>query len=171
MKEAKIIVLAGQSNAVGVGHAQYLPRHFSPEQIKKYYDGYSNFKINYFSHDKKSGGFVDTTVGCTERSRKTIGPELGIAQWFTERNPQESYFIVNCAFGGMSLYQDWLSPSGGDTYDKEAHADQKENIIKQYKEGAPIRAGWCYNELVRLMKDSIATLEAERYTPSPSTRR
>ena len=134
MKKAKIIVLAGQSNAVGVGQVRFLKNHFTEERIQKWYDGYPNVQMNYFSHDKKSGGFVDTTVGCTEvahYSGVTMGPELGIAEVVTERYPGETIYIVKCAFGGMSLYKDWRSPSCGDPYDPEAYADQKENIIFQ----------------------------------------
>lgn len=40
MKKAKIIVLSGQSNAVGVGYTKYLKRSFSDGKIKEYYDGY-----------------------------------------------------------------------------------------------------------------------------------
>ena len=35
-KTAPVIILAGQSNAVGVGHIEYLPRHYSPEKIAEY---------------------------------------------------------------------------------------------------------------------------------------
>ena len=72
MKRADIIILAGQSNAVGVGHTKCLKRHFSDEKIKEYFDGYENVKINYYSHDKKSNGFVKTTVNCTEISKDTV---------------------------------------------------------------------------------------------------
>lgn len=165
MKKVNVVVLAGQSNAVGVGQVQFLKNHFTDERIQKWYDGYPNVQMNYFSHDKKSGGFVDTTVGCTEISKKTIGPELGMCEVFTQRYPGETIYIVKCAFGGMSLFRDWLSPSGGDTYDPEAYADQKEDIINNYDIGAPIRAGWCYNELIRIMKDSLRILEEAGLTP------
>lgn len=53
MKKATVIVLAGQSNAVGVGHVSCLPRHFSEEKIREYEVGYRRVQINYYSHDKK----------------------------------------------------------------------------------------------------------------------
>lgn len=40
MNTAKIIVLAGQSNEVGVAHTKYLPRHFSSEKVEKCKAGY-----------------------------------------------------------------------------------------------------------------------------------
>ena len=33
MKQATVVILAGQSNAVGVGHVQDLRKYFSPEKI------------------------------------------------------------------------------------------------------------------------------------------
>lgn len=165
MKEAKIVILAGQSNAVGVGHLKYLPRHFSEEKIKEYYDGYENIKINYYSHDKKSCGFVPVTVGCTEISKDTLGPEVGMAERFCETNQDEEIFIVKCAFGGSNLYRDWISPSSGEGYDKDAYADQHEHIIRAMESGLPIRAGWCYNELVKILGESISYLKGEGYEP------
>ena len=47
-KPARIIVLAGQSNAVGVGHVECLPKHFAPERIRGWEQGFRNIKINYF---------------------------------------------------------------------------------------------------------------------------
>ncbi len=136
MRQANVIVLAGQSNAVGVGHVHCLKSHFTDERIQQWYDGYPRVQINYFSHDKKSGGFVDTTVGCTEVSKETIGPELGLCEVFTRRYPEETIYIVKCAFGGTSLYKDWRSPSG-----------------------------WCYNELLLILKDSLRILEEAGLTP------
>ena len=137
MKTARIIVLAGQSNAVGVGHCSYLKRHCSPEQVAQFRAGYANVPVNYFSHDHRSGGFVPTKIGDAEASQDTFGPEVGIAGWLTEHPQEYPYFIVKCAVGATSLLQDWHAPSG-----------------------------WLYEALVALLKESIALLEAQGYTPS-----
>ena len=165
MKEATVIVLAGQSNAVGVGHVVCLPRHFSDAKIKEYEDGYEHVQINYYSHDKKSNGFVKTTVGCTELSKHTVGPEVGLAEWFAERYPEQELFIVKCAFGGTSLWRDWLSPSSGGSYDPTAYADQVADVLAAIGRGEPLRAGWCSNELVKLTRESLDILTARGYAP------
>ena len=164
-KPAQIIVLAGQSNAVGVGHFTCLPLHFTQDRIEKWRLGYDKILINYYSHDKKSDGFVKTSTGCTEKTKNTIGPEVGIAEEIDERYPDTDVYIVKCAFGGTSLYCDWLSPTGGKEYDPDAYADQKEDIMANYGVGDPIRPGWCYNELVKLLKESIKTLSEKRLNP------
>ena len=125
MKKAKIIVLAGQSNAVGVGWVDYLSRHFDADAVAKFKSGYENVLINYFSHDKKSGGFVPVTVGCTEVSKDTLGPEVGIAQTLDRKYPDEEFFIVKCAFGGTNLNHDWLPASCKGDYDENARYDGK----------------------------------------------
>ena len=126
MKKASVIILAGQSNAVGVGHVEYLPRHFSPEKVSEFQAGYPLVRINYFSHDKRSGGFVPTGLNCAELTKDTFGPELGIAEYFHSRRPDEELFIVKAAVGATSVWRDFISPSCGDGYDPTSFADQVE---------------------------------------------
>ena len=52
-----------------------------PDTVARFMSGYKNVLINYFSHDKKSDGFVPVSVGCTEVSKNTIGPEVDIAHY------------------------------------------------------------------------------------------
>ncbi len=165
MKKAEIIILSGQSNAVGVGRIECLPLHFDEKLIKKWNDGFDKILINYYSHDKKSNGFVKTTVGCTEATKATVGPELGIAEALSEMYPEREYFIVKCAYGGMSLHTDFLSPSGDPKYDPEAYASQKKNIVEEYGTGDPIRPGWAYNELVKILSESVSYLSSIGYEP------
>ena len=95
MKKASVVVLAGQSNAVGVGFVKCLPYHFSEEKIDKLQNGHKNVMINYNSHDKESGGFCPVTFGCSEVAKYTLGPEVGIAENLSLRYPEHEIFIVN----------------------------------------------------------------------------
>jgi len=165
---ARIIVLAGQSNAVGVGYTKYLQNYYANEVIDKFYVGYDQVPINYYSHDIKSNGFVKTTINCTELNKDTCGPELGIAKNLTSRT-KEKFFIVKCAFGGTSLYNDWLSPSSirlsYPSKDNKSNRLEVDNTFYLEK-NKPI--GWCYNELVCLLKSSIEILENNGYAPKIS---
>ena len=165
MVKADILILAGQSNAVGVGHTKYLSEHFGEGKFLQYKNGFEKVQINYFSHNFKSNGFVPVTLGCSQKDRDTFGPEVGIAEYFSEKNPDKELYIVKCAFGGMSLYRDFLSPSGGKEYTSDAYADQYDDIISACSEGKPIRAGWSYNELIKLTGESIALLKDMGKTP------
>jgi hypothetical protein len=165
MKKAKIIVLSGQSNAVGVGHTKYLKRSFTDEKIKEYYGGYKNIKINYYSHDKKSDGFTITTVNCTEVHKDTLGPEVGIAEYLNSKFPEEEYFIVKFAMGGASLMRDFLSPSSGGYYNVENFKNEYGDFIDAFFTNKPIKAGWCYTGLVSILRDSIKYLEENGFCP------
>ncbi len=159
MRKAKVIVLAGQSNAVGVAHTEYLPRHFDEKTVEQLKNGYDKVLMNYFSHDIKSDGFVKTAVGCSEANKDTFGPEVGIAQALCDKYPDEEFFIVKCAFGGTNLFHDWLPPSCMGDYDEFARAEGD-------PQGEHYRtAGWCFNELVSIMNKSIAALENMDYLP------
>lgn len=166
MRKASILILAGQSNAVGVGHVAYLPRHFSPEKITEFEVGYPLVRINYFSHDKQSGGFVPTGLNCAELTKNTFGPEVGMAEYLHERYPEEEFFIIKCAVGGTCLWRDWISPSCGDGYDPTSFADQAESATYNIDHGLPMRPAWCYNELVKITSESLSTLKEWGYEPT-----
>ena len=160
MKQAKIIVLSGQSNAAGVGYANCLSRHFSEEKIKKYRNGYEHVKINYISYDCFSNGFVPTKI-----DKETIGPELGIAEYLSGKYPDEEFFIVKFAVGSASLRHDFLPPSRGGSFDIHSIKEEYLDIFRAFRNTEPTKAGWCYNALVRLLHDSISLLKKDGYTP------
>ena len=165
MKKAKIIVLSGQSNAVGVGHKKCLGRSFSEEKIKEFLEGYENVRIRYYSHDKKNDSFEKTTTNCTELHKDTIGPELGIADYLNEKYPDEEFYIVKFAIGGASLKRDFLPPSSGGYYDVKEFKNEYEGFIDAFFNGKPLKNGWCFNGLADLIKDSISYLEGKGLSP------
>ena len=157
MKKANIVILAGQSNMVGVGHRQFLKDHVSKEKLAEYNEGYENVKINYYSHVKRSDGFEKTVAGGLDNYFGTIGPELSMAEYFTEKYPGEEFFVVKCAFGATDLYNEWCSPSSKQifSYEETKHC----SIIGERK------TGWCYNELIFILRESIKILENDGYSP------
>ena len=164
-KIASVIILAGQSNAVGVGHVEYLPRHYSPEKIAEYNVGYPSILINYYSHNIKSNGFVPTGLHCTELKGGTLGPEVGMAERLHALYPDREFFIVKCATGGTSLWRDWLSPSGGPEYDPNAYAESPAKAVYNVDNGLPMPTGWHFNELVKITRESLDWFEANGYEP------
>ena len=164
MKKANVIVLAGQSNAVGVGWIKYLGDHFPAEKVKEYLAGYDKVKINYFSHDKWSGGFVPTTVNCTEKTKDTAGPELGIAEVLTNHPLDGDCFIVKCAIGWSCLHYDWASPSSVEGFDYHERCVDRETIVHDI-EYRRYKQGWYYNEFRALLRESLDELKKQGYTP------
>ena len=150
-KIAKIIILAGQSNAVGVGYKKHLTDHFSADKVKEYESGYKNVRISFYSHDFGSDGFVDTTTVLAEKTKATFGPEIGIAEKLTADFTNEKFYIVKYAIGGSTLYHDWLSPTS-----RAAEGDNDRGAT---------RTGYCYDEFAALLKKSIRLLETGGYKP------
>ena len=118
-KSARIILLGGQSNASGCSLDEYLQKNVEKEKYAEYQSGYDNVYINYLSGLNRSNGFVKcaTLQGEIEGG---FGPELGLAEKLNELYPDETFFIIKCAWGGTNLYEQWLSPSSkgktGDLY-------------------------------------------------------
>ena len=165
MKKATVIILAGQSNAVGVGHIEYLPKYYSPEKIREFNEGYSNIQISFISHNMKSPGFIPTGLHCTELKGGTLGPEVGMADELNAMYPGQEFFIVKCATGGTSLWRDWLSPSGGPEYDPNAYSESPAITVQRVDNGLPMPHGWHFNELVKHVRESLDYLESQGYEP------
>ena len=110
-KQARVILLGGQSNASGCSRDDYLKMNVSEEKYAQYEQGFDNVYINYYvSGLNASGGFVK----CGARQGEAgghFGPELGMAEKLNELYPDETIFIIKCAWGGTNLFEQWLSPS------------------------------------------------------------
>ena len=111
-RKATVVLLGGQSNASGCSLDEYLKRNVSPEKYAEYQSGYDNVYINFLSGANRSHGFVKCATLQGEPAG-TFGPELGLAEKLHEMYPDETFFIIKCAWGGTNLYEQWLSPSSG----------------------------------------------------------
>ncbi len=110
-QSAKVIILAGQSNASGCSIDEYLEKNVSADKYSEYSNGYDNVYINYYSSGNNlSNGFVKASTGQGE-TQAHFGPELGIAEKLHEMYPDEMFFIIKFAWGGTNLFSQWLSPS------------------------------------------------------------
>lgn len=120
-KKATVIILAGQSNASGCSIDEYLKKNVSKEKYDEYQSGYDNVYINYLSTLNASGGFVKCAAKQGELGGY-FGPELGMAEKLNEMHPDETFFIIKCAWGSTNLFEEWLSPSSnGKTGEKYQH--------------------------------------------------
>ncbi len=116
VKTKRVIMLAGQSNAVGHSHAKFLPDaagKISPERVAEMKKGYKNIQIMYsnnFYRPSKSGNghFTPVNFGCGMKATDiTFGPEVGIAEYLNENYPGEEFYIIKCATGATTLFEDW----------------------------------------------------------------
>ena len=106
---AKVILIGGQSNAVGFSEVENLSGRVSKEKIAEYTNGYSNVKIMYTNTEGyESDGFVPVSIG-QGHSEKHFGPELGLAEYLAMKFPQEKFYIIKYAKGGSILETQWYN--------------------------------------------------------------
>lgn len=111
-RSVRVILLGGQSNASGCSRDDYLAKNVSAEKYAQYESGFDNVYINYFATGTNvSSAFVKCGAKQGEAGGY-FGPELGMADKLNELYPDETFFIIKCAWGGSNLFNQWLSPSG-----------------------------------------------------------
>ncbi len=159
-KNIDVVILAGQSNAVGVGHSAYLPRHFGGDELKRFRKGYEDITIRYYAHNHENAGFDPVTLGCAELNRDTFGPEVGMADYFTQQAPGRQVVIVKFAVGSTSLHHDWASPE--DRY----QTAEDGTLVRPVGGDFNREAGWCLDGLYALLHESLSALEADGYEPT-----
>lgn len=138
-RRARVILLGGQSNASGCSHDEYLKKTATPEKYAEYERGYDNVYINFYATGTNaSEGFVKCSVRQGELG-SCFGPELGMAEKLHELYPNETVFLIKCAWGGTDLFEQWLSPSSDG------------------------RTGKLYRNFVRFVNQSLEYLVSKNY--------
>lgn len=121
-KPAKVdvIVISGQSNAVGCTFSGELTRGDNVDKYFEYRDGYEQIKIafdswtkdvnptRFYSQNKSyNDEFIKVKLG-QGNSTDTFGPEIGIAEKLHEKYANK-LFIIKYACGASNLKDDWAS--------------------------------------------------------------
>ena len=115
-----VVVISGQSNAVGCTHADCITRSMGANKYHTYMDGYPTIKIAYDSWTKEVEGdkvyFYSQNKHKTENFVKvmlgqgnglgTFGPEIGIAENMHEKYG-DKLFLIKYACGASNLKDDW----------------------------------------------------------------
>lgn len=118
-KPLKIILLAGQSNMVGMGSVDHLhklverdcPCHRYRDQL---WNGtsYRVFDTIYMKYNDCHGPL---TIGSNfAASHKHFGPEVGIGYEVANHLTDETVFFLKTAWGGKSLAVDFRPPASGE---------------------------------------------------------
>lgn len=156
-KTANIVLLIGQSNAVGVAHNQYLEKKIPSKDYRRAKTGYNNVKILYWAEAGGAEGEKNTyltnmktipeegdmTIGNVFKNVKLgqawrsfiFGPEVGIAKYLSDNHADEEFYIVKVAKGSVAIGDSWL-------------------------EGQ-----YCYEKMVSFMDVAVKTLEKENLRP------
>ena len=141
---SRIIVMAGQSNAAGVGHYTYLEDSLDEEKIAEINNGYDNVLMTGYSHGDYINDFRKVYADkrtATATTPGTFGFEVSLAERLSKVFPDETTYLVKYAYGGSSLNYDWISPSS----DAEV-VGQLENSNER---------GWLYTGLVESLTNTI----------------
>ncbi len=167
-ERVKVILLVGQSNATGIGRIKYLQQNTTPEQFAKYENGFDSVLINYCvdNHTNCSGGeFVDVDLGCSVWN-DVFGPEVGMAERFSEEWGDEKVIILKYTYSGTSLYYQWLAHGGRGAIYKAMREFVNTYMKSLQNQGYDARLGavcWMQGE-----SDSFFDIAKERYYEAQS---
>ena len=112
-----VVIISGQSNAVGCTHANCISRSIGHSKYQEYMAGYPGIQIAYDCWTKDDGprfysqnqskddNFVKVMLG-QGNSLATFGPEIGIAEELHEKFDGK-LFIIKYACGASNLKDDW----------------------------------------------------------------
>lgn len=156
MKDVNIIILSGQSNAVGCKNSQYIIQTMGQEKYDLYNAGFEDVKIafnnwdcNYNSpartktlqNSSKNGKFVNVQLG-QGNVPDNFGPEIGMAEELHERFGNKLY-IIKCACGASNLNDDWADSSSDMFINLKNFVNKK---IDELKEAGlnPILRAFCW---------------------------
>ena len=125
MKPVDVIIISGQSNAVGCTHSNEI-MNWEEDGVEKYSEyqlGYKDMQIAYdcwtltwndlgqvtgrvSQNQSRGNNFVRVALG-QGNGPQTFGPEIGIAEAMHEKYANK-LFLIKFACGGSSLKGDWL---------------------------------------------------------------
>ncbi len=123
---ARVILLLGQSNAVGATLYEALSRTIDKKEYSRVTKGFANVKMAYFAEAGGANG-VDFRTNVTEKTSEyeasklfkkvrtgmswtsiCFGPEVGMALYLNENYPDENFYIVKVAKGAVSINGSWV---------------------------------------------------------------
>jgi hypothetical protein len=169
-KKLKIFILAGQSNMQGHCKTSVIANRLKDPKLKvgfeKYHQGGSFVKrddvsINHV--EKKMHGPLSVGYGATDEK---IGPELSFG-WTIGDKLDEGVLIIKAAWGGKSLFRDFLPPSGSKPSDAfiQALEDRAKKRKKAFsKETYMQEFGHYYRLMMASVDETLSNLKT--YAPS-----
>ena len=115
-----VIVISGQSNAVGCTHVNCITRSIGHSKYQEYMEGYPGIQIAfdswtkevkqdktlfYSQNESRKETFMKTMLG-QGNGQGTFGPEIGIAESMYEKY-SDKLFLIKYACGASNLKDDW----------------------------------------------------------------
>lgn len=119
MNKVDVVIISGQSNAVGCTHSEYVFDTMGEEKGREYANGYPEIKIAFESwtvgwsaeipfelqNESSQSDFVQVELG-QGNGVMTFGPEIGIAE-ATHVKHANKLFLIKYACGASNLRDHW----------------------------------------------------------------
>lgn len=108
-QEVDVILLSGQSNMVGVSERSELKDVCGEDVYNELVKGYNNIEMCVQIHSPESAfiPFTKYTLGLGAQSDQYFGLEVGICKTLNEYLPNRKIFLIKCAIGASSIYDNW----------------------------------------------------------------
>ena len=113
-----VIVISGQSNAVGCTHTECIKKSIGYSKYQEYLDGYPGIQIAFDSWTKDGANFYSQNYSKDYTFTKVMlgqgngltsfGPEIGIAEALHEKY-ENKLFLIKYACGASNLKDDWAN--------------------------------------------------------------
>lgn len=117
----KVIVLSGQSNMFGSGKIDEITEDtVGQERYQKLSNPIENVKILMDEGDSLDD-FKPIQLGVGHVWDDSFGPELGLAEYFSEKYKDETIYVIKYALSGTRLWDTWVSPSRTDMETTQAY--------------------------------------------------
>ena len=155
-KDVNVIILSGQSNAVGCKNSQFLIQTMGQEKYDQYNAGFEDVKIAFNNWDcdyasaartktlqnySKNGKFVNVQLG-QGNVPANFGPEIGMAEELHDKFGGKLY-IIKCACGASNLNDDWADANSDMFLNLKNFVTKKMEELQ--KEGLnPILRAFCW---------------------------
>ena len=154
-ESVKVVILSGQSNAVGCSLFSYLQDEPDFDRLSL---GFDNVLLNFYdaASDRTTNGFVPTD-GHKGWTDDYFGPELGIADTLSSAFQGEKIFIIKFTYSGAALENN-MAPGRGDFYSQMVRFINKSLSYLQKKNYVPQIVGFCW-----MQGESDAMFAPDRY--------
>lgn len=117
----KVIILSGQSNMFGSGTiAEITENSVGKDRYEKLANPIDNVKI-LMNEGTSLDDFKSIQLGVGHVWDTNFGPELGLAEYFSNNCKDETVYVIKYALSGTRLLDTWVSPSRTDRETTEAY--------------------------------------------------
>lgn len=158
-KEMDVVILSGQSNAVGYSRWDEVDRSFEDVGVFRYGEGVVAEALTDTDNlAKVQWGILRNGLG---RNAMTFGPEMGIGQVFSERYKTEKndIGIIKYVCGGKALWDYWLSPSSVSRHIGKWDGDLETLEVKD----DTVKCGKGFRYIVETVREAIKKAEQSGY--------